>query len=818
MKMPKMFSGDSGDQPKGNPIAQYVTEVKLYNTQTETWKNRREKIISRYKDERNNADDTATRFNVLWSITQTLIPTLFSRNPKPDIQRRFKDADPIGRVTSDILERCVTYFTDTDQFADVCRQASLDYCLVGRGTAWVRYNPTIVKDELQPTDDVEQGEGGDNEGPPVVERLAYEDVDVDYVHQGDYGYNICRSWQEVWLVWRIVYLTRAEMVTRFKEKGELPPLDHREENSKRQTVDDGLGKSTIYEAWDKSKNRAVWFHMEVPEFLDEREDPLKLKNFFPTPRPMFCNLANDSVIPVPDYLEYQDQARELDALTGRIASITKCLKVAGVYASDAQAISRLLSEGTENTLIAVEQWAMFAEKGGLRGVMEFLPLEAIANALTALYAARDKVKADLYEITGIADIIRGNSAAQETATAQMIKSSFATMRISDKQRDVQRFVREIIRIMVDIIGGHFSLDTIKKISGVRLLTAQEKALFMPFYGPQTSQPGQQPPNPMLGHNGGPLLALPPQGVQQGQMHPMAPPMLGQQGNSPQPLFHAGQQTPPGQMYAPPAQPGPQQQAMAALGPVAGMPAPLAIPPLPANVTRDQMETMLAEPTWEEVDALIRDEPLRCFRIDIETDSTIKADEQQDKADRVEFLKASGQFIEQASAASQQNPEMMPLFAQMLMFGVRGFRIGKDLEGAMNAAIAKMEKLAANPQQRPNPELMKIQGEKEIATAKLNGELQLEQTKLANKRAGEVAEAQSSQAIAQQENALEDARERDKLAREERITVHRITLETNASIKIAQINADAKLRAAMIAAGQTVAPPSPSPAPEGIQAA
>jgi hypothetical protein len=50
-----------------------------------------------------------------------------------------------------------------------------------------------------------------------------------------------------------------------------------------------------------------------------RDDPLKLEGFFPCPPPLNATIAQGSTIPVPDYVLYQDQAEELDDLTGRIA-------------------------------------------------------------------------------------------------------------------------------------------------------------------------------------------------------------------------------------------------------------------------------------------------------------------------------------------------------------------------------------------------------------------------------------------------------------------------------------------------------------------
>lgn len=688
-------------------IARWVAEITLYNKETQDWRERSKKIIRRYKDERKGPnEDLQRRLNVLWSNTQTLMPALYARNPKPDIQRRFKDADPLGRVTSDVMERCVTYFCDTDHFRATIRQAVLDYLLPGRGTVWIRYDPTLIADDVELTDDAQEGED------VAGEKIDFEDVRTDYVHTLDFGHNICRTWEEVWCAWRIVYLTRDELKRRFGDKiGSEPPLDHSEKTINDVVLDDGVSKSTIYELWDKERKVAVWLHKDIPDALDIREDPLGLEDFYPFPKPLFANLANDSCIPTPDYVEYQDQAEELDNLTGRIAAIQKCLKVVGLYDASAPGLAQMLNDGVENTMLPVDSFAMLAEKGGIPGLMTLMPLKEIQETLTGLYANRAQVKADLYEITGIADLVRGVSDPSETATAQGIKSNFATMRIADRQADVQRFVREVIRIMVDVICGHFQLETIKQISGVRLFTQAEK-----------QQTGMM--------------------IQQHQM------MAQQAAQTKQP--------------------------------------PSPMPPLPNGMTQDQLETMMNDPTWEEVEGLLRNQPMRSFRIDIETDSTIKADQEAEKASRTEFLKASGTFLQQAVEAGAQQPALVPLLSQMLMFGIRAFPVGKELEGSFNTALQKLEKEAANPQPKPNPEMAKIQADAQSRQAELQGSMQIEQmkeqsaerlqtVKMQADAQTEAAKAQSQEAVQQHLNILESQRRMAELAGERELEQYKAQL-------------------------------------------
>lgn len=718
---------DSGDLHK---IARWVAEVDLYNRETKNWDTQSKKIVERYKDERKSPEEeNRRRFNVLWSNIQTTLPALYAKNPKPDIQRRFKDDDPIGRVTSSVLERSVSYFVDTDFFAGTVRGSVLDYLLSGRGTTWVRYEPKFEGAEVQATDDAEEGDET-KEG----ETLAYEEVIPDYVNREDFGHNICRTWDEVWCGWRVVYMDRTALVRRFKDKGNEVPLDHRTKDNTGKTLDDGIAKAVIYELWDKSRKCAVWFHKTMPEALDVRPDPLKLDGFFPFPQPMLTNLANDSLIPVPDYREYQDQADELDSLTGRIASIQKSLKVAGVYDASAPALKRLLGEGVENELIPVESWAVFAEKGGLKSAIDLLPLKDIVSALTELYNVRAQVKNDLYEITGMSDIVRGVSNPDETAAAQEIKSNFATMRIGDRQREVQRFVRAIIRIMVDVICNHFQDETIKTISGVRLFTQAEKQM-----------------------------------VQQTVAHYQAMAKAAQ----------AQQQPPP-----PPPQP-------------------------PNGLTQEQVETMMSEPAWDEVLKLVRDNALRCFRIDIETNSTIKQDEEADKASRVEFVKAIGEYLANALPAAQQHPELAPFLMQGLQFLARGFPVGKDLEATLHVAMAKLEKAAANPPpQRPDPDMAKVQADAQLGQQKLQNDAQMQQQKLQGEAQLEQMKSQVEERTAQRKmeieasvdqhrNELEAQRESLRMANEQRMAEMKLSMQERIEIEKAHIQAAASIEVARI---------------------
>jgi hypothetical protein len=467
-----------------NCIAQYERTFK-------EWEGRADKIVKRFRDEQRSRNNPNAKFNILWSNVQTITPAIFARLPRPDVSRRFRDNDPIGRVASMMLERALEYEIEHyGDYASAMKQAVQDRLLGGRGTAWVRYEPHIVgqaggeangapEDGFQVTEDTDEAETEGGIYRENEERIEYECAPVDYVYWRDFGLTTARTWEEVTAVWRKVYMERAALVERFGEElGGRIPLDTKPETSKsfNEKMGEGSREALIYEIWDKSTGQVIWLSKSMGKILDTRDDPLQLENFWPCPKPMFSTLTTDSLIPVPDYVLYQDQARQLDTLADRIDGFIQALKVRGVYDAAEPSLARLFTEGENNALLPVKNYGAFSEKGGLQGSINLVDIRPIAEGLQMAYQAMDQVKGQIYEIMGIADIQRGQTDPNETLGAQIIKSNNASGRLKTMQHDVVNFATALLQIKAQIICQHFTDDTIVKISGAMQLSPQDQAL------------------------------------------------------------------------------------------------------------------------------------------------------------------------------------------------------------------------------------------------------------------------------------------------------------------------------------------------------
>jgi hypothetical protein len=677
-----------------NTYERWYNTIASYERTFKKWEGRADKILKRYRDDSRTQNNPNARFNILYSNVQTVIPAIFARLPRPDVSRRFRDNDPVGRVASMMLERALEFelehYTDYKSAMD---SVVFDRMIGGRGTAWVRYEPHIVagekgmpEDGVQVTEDIDEAdestEGLENESP---ERIEYECVPIDYVHWRDFGHSVARTWEEVTSVWRKVYMNRDALVERFGEElGYEIPLDSTPSDGKTYAhQQDASQQAVIYEIWDKESGTALWISKSLGKILDERPDPLQLENFWPCPKPLFANLTTENLEPIPDFVMYQDQAKELDTLADRIDGLINALKVRGVYDASSSELQRLFSEGENNTLIPVHNWMAFAEKQGMKGAIDLVDITPFAQALAQCYQAMEQVKGQIYEIMGIADIQRGQTNPNETLGAQIIKSNNASGRLKTMQHAVVNFATTLLSIKAQIICNHFSEETIIKISGADQLSDQDKMLV------------------------------------------------------PQAL------------------------------------------------------------------ALLKSESAKNFRIEVTSDSMIYQDEQQEKANRVEFLTAVSQFVQTAMPVAQTAPELVPLFMEMLKFGVTAFKAGKQMEGLIDETADKFREQAKAQEGQPkppSPEVQKLQMQSQLEQQKMQFQSQLEQQKMqANiemERAKQEYQSQETQVRMQME-MQRNAAEREM---EMKMAQMKMMTERNTQLLLAYVNNGAKVEVAQISAG------------------
>lgn len=406
------------------------------------------KVYSRYKDSRDEVASLGQRANFFYANVNTLKESLFNSMPKPDVQRvqRGDFQDDVSRVAANVVARGLTYEIEcAKDFDEAITSAIIDRLVPGMGQVWVAFEA----DKDTETDMVVDGS---------------EEITVDHVYWEDFLYEPCRKWSKCGWVARRLHLTKREMEEAYG-KDSVDKAGAASDNEDSLTaVEINKDKFCVYEIWDKRTKKVYHVVKGLEEPLKELDDPYKLRNFFPCPRPLLANVDTTGFKPVTDYHLAQDQYNQLDVLYGRIQLIVEAIKVAGLYDASNEDIGRML-QGAENRLIPVPNWAMHAERGGTKGQIDWFPVEQVATVLQALYAAFEATKSILFEITGMSDIIRGASNPYETKGAQEIKAQFASVRMGAYQRDVAKFVRDILRIMAEMFTQLYSDKKVMAIIG-----------------------------------------------------------------------------------------------------------------------------------------------------------------------------------------------------------------------------------------------------------------------------------------------------------------------------------------------------------------
>lgn len=438
-------------------MAYWKRELSDAKDRLKDWKKRGDKIVQRFLDERADRDemidDGEFRLNLFHANVKTLESLLYENLPKAQIARRFLDAnDDPARIAGTMIERIVNAdIQENGRERDAVLKSCLqDRLLPGLGCARVRYT-------------FEAGETG-----PVNEQAP-----IDYYYWGDVLWGWGRSWAELpWIAYKS-YLSKAEVEERFpgyENKVQYArQTAGQEDNDTDKASDSPHSEAEIWEIWDRSTKCVYWLHENCDSLLDKKQDPLQLSGFFPSPPFLIANATTRLYKPCPDYVIYQDLYNEIDTLQTRINIITEAVRVVGVYDSTAEGVQRMLNEGCENQLIPVESWALFAEKGGIKGAVDWLPITEVVGALDKLRQLRDDTIAMLQRVTGMADIMSGQVSPYEGVGQSEMKVAWGSVRVQALQNQFAQFVSDLLQLQAEVICKHFDPETIVERANVRYM-------------------------------------------------------------------------------------------------------------------------------------------------------------------------------------------------------------------------------------------------------------------------------------------------------------------------------------------------------------
>lgn len=530
---------------------------------------------------------SGNKLNIAFANYEVMRSAVYSRPPKAVAQPKFgggPDRQKLNAI-SEVVERAVTSENERSGLHECMKGVRDELLKSGRGTPWVRYEaefgmkdaPVVDPMTGQPAIDPMTGQPMmQPQKAKVSERVSY-----DVVTWRNFKHGAADTWKNVPWVARCERLTKRQIKDRFG----IDSLRMEElgiafgEAGKDQPKNTDGNTVEVHEVWCKATRKVYFVVKGARQLIEPPSDPLiDVEGFYPCPQPAMSVGEDGALRPIPDVIMIEDQLIAIDDMTARIRALEKALKVRGFYAKGAIDTSAsdaieaaFVSEDDRATLIPVTAWAA---GGNSRLDIVWLPIDTIVAVLTALRSERKEAIELVYQISGISDVMRGDSEASETLGAQQIKDRWGGVRTRDKQEELRRVARDLCRIATEVMCELFDEESFAKAA---------------VYG---------------------------------------------------------------------------------------------------------FDAQMLE--------FLRNDRARSMTLDIETDSTIAADEQADKASRAEFTTVVSALIEKGMPLVERMPEAVDFIGSMIKFNVRGFRAGREVEKDLDAFLEAVKTKVSQPPQPPQP--------------------------------------------------------------------------------------------------------------------
>jgi len=353
-----------------------------------------------------------------------------------------------------LLERNIKRILEENNAQEPIKQARNDYLIVKKGICRVLFRQEIleVEEEIKtPIIDEASGEQtGENIVKNVTEELGEKKIEIEYFSWKDVAFQATDKWEQVeWVGFRH-YMTQEEMKEKFGQRANLVKFICEDEDK------NGLfKKAEVWEIWDKKKKK-VYFYCEGYDkgLLKEIDDNYNLINFYNMPRPLGIDSGVDSVNDlITDYENYEQQAKELDRISARILAIIPYISVGGAYNA------ALKQDDVQKFLEGIEAYAPLdiPLDSDIQKMIYERDIAKLTVVLQTLFTQRQETIRAIQEITGISDVVRGQTQATETATAQELKGNFAISRINPAQQEMEFFCRDIVRIIAELLAEKFDV-------------------------------------------------------------------------------------------------------------------------------------------------------------------------------------------------------------------------------------------------------------------------------------------------------------------------------------------------------------------------
>lgn len=466
------------DKEKGPGVARlWLERIANEEKAHKTYRDRARDAQKAYDDK-----DSRDTYPIFWSTIELLLGAIYARTPLPDVRKRNHTNSPGADKVAMTIEQAIAYCADMGAYGASFERAVKDFLVRGLGVCKVSMRvetamiPAVFTDPVTGQTMPLIGENGEQK---TEEHIVSQLVPVEHWPASQFRWEPAPSWSKVKWICYDHFLTKKQIEKQFGVKINEKSASGKEvvlgDNEK--DLDKYEKTYVVHEIWDARANKQVWISSCYESVLEINDLPLNLVGKFPTPCPMMDSPKSDDLVPDTYYRRIEKRVVRLNNLTVRINALTSAIRDVGAYDASFSEFQKMteLKDGERvpvpNLLDRINQNG--SGRASFNAVVADVDNRSRVQVLSQLIEIRQREEELFFKDTGISDIVRGASNASETATAQSIKDQWANVRIGPRIKQVANYIRDVYRIVAEVIGNNFEPQQIALASGVKDLSEED---------------------------------------------------------------------------------------------------------------------------------------------------------------------------------------------------------------------------------------------------------------------------------------------------------------------------------------------------------
>lgn len=449
-------------------------------------------------------------YPIYWASSKTIEPAYYARQPEPRAKRRFGLKDVPSMVASLAGERLADHLIENCHYDETMVKGTGDFIHADKATVQVLVEATSETQEPQRVDlAMMQGEDGsqqflDPTGAPWPGEVLQDEIGYFSTTPGGTVPGEPRVYLAPAVYDEVLHTHDAKCESEITEKAfyfcmnrdkaesrfspeviekiswKKTKTNKDEDESSDSKQQDTPGEYIEgWEIWCKDTKKVYFVSPECyPEdVLDVKDDPYKLRGFFPCTPFIIGSPPSKHLYPTPPHEHLRKTIEQLHKAYNKTIELYDGVRRRCLVDGSCPELLAAFSDLEDQEFITVENLSSLIEKGGIQNMIWYLPVQELVQAITELTQLDAQFRNNFNEWFGVPDVLRGVVDPLVTASADRLASGAAHDRFRYQKALVQRMARDAIELMLDLALKVYSDARIAQIVGFNYMTPEQQAAF-----------------------------------------------------------------------------------------------------------------------------------------------------------------------------------------------------------------------------------------------------------------------------------------------------------------------------------------------------